>query len=82
MWAERYLLNCVAKHLIFQGDSGGSAMYEGKLVGVANFVMSGCGSTYPDGYAKVSFFVDWINKTISNYEAQTKSPKAAHLILI
>lgn len=57
-------------------------MYEGKLVGVANFVMYGCGSTYPDGYAKVPFFIDWINKTISNYETTKADSKAARLILI
>lgn len=43
-----------------QGDSGGSAMYQNKLAGVANFVVYGCGSENADGYAKVSFYADWI----------------------
>lgn len=46
------------------GDSGGSALYKGKLCGVANFVYSGCGTENPDGYAKVSHYVDWINQKI------------------
>lgn len=44
------------------GDSGSSAMYEGKLIGVASFVEGGCGSSLPDGYAKVSHFVKWIEE--------------------
>ncbi|XP_053949116.1 serine protease SP24D-like [Anastrepha ludens] len=46
------------------GDSGGPATYEGKLVGVAGFVVNGCGSTYPDGYAKVAYHRDWIRSYI------------------
>ncbi|XP_065093802.1 serine protease SP24D-like [Ochlerotatus camptorhynchus] len=46
------------------GDSGGPAVYEGQLVGVANFVIDGCGTQYPDGYAKVAYFVDWIQETL------------------
>lgn len=42
------------------GDSGGPAVYGGKLVGVANFVVVKCGSDRPDGYAKVSYHLDWI----------------------
>uniref|UniRef100_W8CDY6 Serine protease SP24D n=1 Tax=Ceratitis capitata TaxID=7213 RepID=W8CDY6_CERCA len=44
------------------GDSGGPAAYNGELVGVASFVVSGCGSTNPDGYAKISAHVDWIQE--------------------
>lgn len=35
-------------------------MYQNKLVGVANYVVYGCGSENADGYAKVSFYADWI----------------------
>ncbi|XP_004520095.1 serine protease SP24D [Ceratitis capitata] len=42
------------------GDSGGPAIYNGKLVGVAGFVVNGCGSANPDGYAKVFYHRDWI----------------------
>lgn len=44
------------------GDSGGPAIYNGQLVGVANFVVIKCGSDRPDGYAKVSYHLDWIKK--------------------
>lgn len=44
------------------GDSGGPAIYNGQLVGVSNFVVNGCGSTYPDGYAKVSLFHNWLRQ--------------------
>ncbi|XP_055526988.1 serine protease SP24D-like [Wyeomyia smithii] len=47
------------------GDSGGPAVYDGKLVGVANFVMDACGTSSPDGYAKVAHYVDWIEQTIA-----------------
>ncbi|XP_068154676.1 serine protease SP24D-like [Drosophila tropicalis] len=42
------------------GDSGGPAILNGEIVGIAGFVMSGCGSSYPDGYAKVFYHRDWI----------------------
>lgn len=42
------------------GDSGGPAVYNNQLVGVANFVINGCGSSRPDGYAQVSDFIQWI----------------------
>lgn len=45
-------------------------MYDGKLCGVANFVTFGCGSANPDGYAKISYFVDWVQKTVSKYEQE------------
>lgn len=48
------------------GDSGGSATYQNKLVGVANFVDNGCGSNSPDGYAKVSYFNDWIQRSMES----------------
>lgn len=44
------------------GDSGGPAVHAGKLVGVANFIIDRCGGDHPDGYAKVSFYLDWIRK--------------------
>ncbi|XP_055611887.1 serine protease SP24D-like [Uranotaenia lowii] len=47
------------------GDSGGPAIQDGKVVGVANFVMNGCGTSAPDGYAKVAHYISWIQSTIS-----------------
>lgn len=42
------------------GDSGGPAVYNNQLVGVAGFVYGGCGTGFPDGYAKVFYHKDWI----------------------
>ncbi|XP_073833453.1 serine protease SP24D-like [Musca autumnalis] len=42
------------------GDSGGPAMYNGEVVGIAGFVYGGCGNIYPDGYAKVYYHREWI----------------------
>lgn len=47
------------------GDSGGPAVYNNQLVGVANFVINYCGSGAPDGYAKVSDFVRWIESKVN-----------------
>ncbi|XP_022119534.2 chymotrypsin-2-like [Pieris rapae] len=44
----------------------GSPLVEGKaLVGVASFVLFDCGSKYPDGYASVFAYKDWIKKNMS-----------------
>ncbi|KAM7348214.1 serine protease SP24D-like [Cochliomyia hominivorax] len=45
---------------VCNGDSGGPATYQGKLVGVAGFVVGGCGTRNPDGYAKVFYHRQWI----------------------
>lgn len=47
------------------GDSGGPATFQNQLIGIANFIIGGCGSGNPDGYAKVSYFADWIIKNMS-----------------
>lgn len=48
------------------GDSGGPAVYNQQLVGVASFTMGGsCGSRAPDGYVRVSDYIPWIKWTIS-----------------
>lgn len=46
------------------GDSGGPATYKNELVGIAGFVYGGCGSGFPDGYAKVFYHHDWIFEQI------------------
>jgi len=43
------------------GDSGGPLNHEGTTIGVTSFVSSaGCESGNPDGFARVSGFLDWI----------------------
>ncbi|XP_017477558.1 PREDICTED: serine protease SP24D-like [Rhagoletis zephyria] len=46
------------------GDSGGPAIYDDQLVGVAGFVVIGCGTSRPDGYAKVFYNLEWINQNM------------------
>ncbi|KAH8276755.1 hypothetical protein KR044_010773 [Drosophila immigrans] len=50
------------------GDSGGPAVYNNQLVGVASFVLGGCGREAPDGYERVGYLRDWIvqNAELSN----------------
>ncbi|XP_017065262.1 serine protease SP24D [Drosophila eugracilis] len=47
------------------GDSGGPATYEGKLVGLASFVIGACGRDAPDGYERVSKLRTWIREKAS-----------------
>lgn len=42
------------------GDSGSPATLNNKLIGVANFIVDGCGTIKPDGFASVSYFYNWI----------------------
>lgn len=53
-------------HGVCNGDSGGPGVYNGKLVGVASFVVNGCHSSKPNGYARVSKHYDWIVNNMKN----------------
>lgn len=75
-------INCAAQMLIYSnsllclahsrgngvcsGDSGGPAAHKGKLAGVAGFIVGDCGSDISDGFAKVSYHMDWINGNIGS----------------
>ncbi|KAJ3652971.1 hypothetical protein Zmor_018893 [Zophobas morio] len=46
------------------GDSGGPLVCEGKLAGIASFIIENCGAGNPDFYTKPIAYVDWINANI------------------
>ncbi|XP_006052815.1 myeloblastin [Bubalus kerabau] len=49
------------------GDSGGPLICNGVLHGVDSFVVRGCATgQYPDFFARVSLYVDWINSVLSS----------------
>ncbi|XP_004632967.2 neutrophil elastase [Octodon degus] len=47
------------------GDSGGPLVCNGLVQGIDSFIRGGCGSgLYPDAFAPVAEFIDWINSII------------------
>ncbi|EDV99518.1 vitellin-degrading protease [Drosophila grimshawi] len=48
------------------GDGGGAAVYQGKLLGVSNFVVGACGSRYPDVFVRTAGFSDWLQQQLQH----------------
>lgn len=46
------------------GDGGGGAIYQDKLLGVSNFIVGACGSRYPDVYVLVPGYYDWLQQQL------------------
>uniref|UniRef100_A0A1B0BR19 Lectizyme n=1 Tax=Glossina palpalis gambiensis TaxID=67801 RepID=A0A1B0BR19_9MUSC len=57
---------------VCNSDSGGPAVYNGQLVGIANFVKGRCGSPNPDVFANVAYYADWIkdNSDLQNSDSE------------
>jgi len=47
------------------GDSGGPMVCGNKLAGVTSWGYSGCDTTWPSVYTRVSSYFEWINSTIN-----------------
>uniref|UniRef100_A0A452TG29 Peptidase S1 domain-containing protein n=1 Tax=Ursus maritimus TaxID=29073 RepID=A0A452TG29_URSMA len=56
------------------GDSGGPLVCNGLVQGIDSFIRGGCGSGfYPDAFAPVAQFADWINSIIQRGDHRTSS---------
>ncbi|XP_033710887.1 neutrophil elastase-like [Tursiops truncatus] len=57
------------------GDSGGPLVCNRLVHGIDSFIRGGCGSgTFPDAFASVAKFADWINSIIRRYGGDDDGP--------
>ncbi|XP_005191785.2 serine protease SP24D-like [Musca domestica] len=49
-------------HGACRGDSGGPAVYQDQLVGIANSVVRNCGSANPDTYTSAAYHAEWVRE--------------------
>uniref|UniRef100_A0A1A9WSE3 Peptidase S1 domain-containing protein n=1 Tax=Glossina brevipalpis TaxID=37001 RepID=A0A1A9WSE3_9MUSC len=54
---DPFILNSICR-----GDSGGPAVYNNELVGVASYVINGCGTKDPNVFVSVAYTADWIRE--------------------
>lgn len=52
-------------HGACSGDSGGPLVAENKLIGVGSWA-AGCAKGYPEGYARISSYIRWVNRKIKS----------------
>lgn len=52
-------------HGVCNGDSGGPLVIDGKLHGIAGFVLP-CGQGNPDTFTRITSYLSWINSTMEN----------------
>ncbi|XP_043833968.1 myeloblastin-like isoform X2 [Dromiciops gliroides] len=58
------------------GDSGGPLICQGVVHAVDSFIIGGCASQrFPDFFARVSLYVDWINSITRKVEEEEKKKK-------
>nr|AAN52278.1 Pro3 [Glossina morsitans morsitans] len=65
---------------VCNSDSGGPAVYNGHLVGIANYVKGLCGSPNPDVFANVAYYADWIkdNSDLQNSDSENSNVENAN----
>uniref|UniRef100_A0A1A9WSE0 Lectizyme n=1 Tax=Glossina brevipalpis TaxID=37001 RepID=A0A1A9WSE0_9MUSC len=66
------LPNRPALNGVCNGDSGGPAVYDGQLIGVANYIRGNCGARHPDVFASVAHYANWIreNSDLGNTDVE------------
>ncbi|XP_039962462.1 serine protease SP24D-like [Bactrocera tryoni] len=47
-----------------EGDDGGPAVYKNILIGIASYIIKGCGSIAKGGFTNVSYYKNWIQAII------------------
>ena len=59
----------VKKLSIFQSDEGGPLVVNNKQVGIASFYFYiDCAVGVPDVYTRVSYYKNWIEETVAEYD--------------
>ena len=68
-WKKMYkVANVLITNFFYsQGDSGGPLLAANRVIGITSFMLK-CANGYPDGFTRVSAYLDWIKGTINNNE--------------
>lgn len=51
---------------VCNGDSGDPLVFNNTLIGIVSWSTTPCAIGQPDGYVRISEYVDWIEQTISS----------------
>ncbi|XP_045510172.1 chymotrypsin-2-like isoform X2 [Colias croceus] len=51
---------------VIRGDSGGPLIADDEIIGIVSYNIKPCGQDYPDVFAKVYSFVDWIKDKVGS----------------
>ncbi|KAB1259244.1 Neutrophil elastase [Camelus dromedarius] len=66
---------CRPANVCTLGDSGGPLVCNGLVQGIDSFIRGGCASgLFPDSFASVATFADWINSIIRRYGGSDHPP--------
>uniref|UniRef100_A0A1B0BPW0 Lectizyme n=1 Tax=Glossina palpalis gambiensis TaxID=67801 RepID=A0A1B0BPW0_9MUSC len=64
---------------VCNGDSGGPAVYNDRLVGVANYISESCGAPHPDVFANVAHYANWIRENSDLENADVASSNSENV---